>query len=239
MASEQSFGEFVWCRISFIFVITAFIALGFISFYLAETKHQKEAVEAELACIKVETEKRIDNLIEENNQLIYRLEQYENSEVLYGIQFIMSRNNKIDVKQARKIAESVVEHSAQFELDYKLVLAIIWQESRFNAEAKSNQQAHGLMQLIPDTQKALAKILKIETWDITDVNTNILFGTAYLARLKKIYNGDVKLMLAAYNGGPVCAKRYQRYINGEIPIDSLSTENVGYIRSITNLYGKM
>lgn len=239
MTSKQSFAEFLWCRISFFLVISSFVAFGFASFYLAEVKHQKESVDAELAHFKVETEKRIDNLIEENNQLIYRLEQYENSEVLYGIQFIMSRNNKIDVKQARKIAESVVEHSAQFELDYKLVLAIIWQESRFNAEAKSNQQAHGLMQLIPDTQKALAKILKIETWDITDVNTNILFGTAYLARLKKIYNGDVKLMLAAYNGGPVCAKRYQRYINGEIPIDSLSTENVGYIRSITNLYGKM
>ena len=186
-----------------------------------------------------DTDERIANLIEENYQLYTKLSQYENADVLYSINFILSKNSKVDAKKARKIAESVIARSEQFELDYKLVLAVIWQESRFNEGAKSNQNAHGLMQIIPDTQKALAKILKIDSWDIHDIDTNILFGTAYLARLKSLYNNDVKLMLAAYNGGPVCAKKFQRYINGELPIDSLSSENLNYIRSITSLYGKM
>jgi soluble lytic murein transglycosylase len=182
---------------------------------------------------------RINNLIDENYQLYTKLVQYERADVLYAINFILSKNSKIDVKKARKIAESVVARSEQFELDYKLVLAVIWQESRFNDGAKSNQNAHGLMQIIPDTQKALAKTLKIDRWDIHDIDTNILFGTAYLARLKTLYSNDLKLMLAAYNGGPTCARKYTRYINGELPADSLSSENLNYIRSITSLYGKM
>lgn len=185
------------------------------------------------------SEVRINNLIDENYQLYTKLVQYENADILYAINFILSKNSKIDAKKARKIAESVVARSEQFELDYKLVLAVIWQESRFNDAAKSNQNAHGLMQIIPDTQKALAKTLKIDRWNIHDIDTNILFGTAYLARLKTLYSNDLKLMLAAYNGGPTCARKYTRYINGELPIDSLSSENVNYIRTITSLYGKM
>lgn len=205
----------------------------------AHTSSENKFLKKEQLAQQQDMETRIGNLIEENYQLYSRLVQYENTDVLYSINFIMSKNNRIDVKLARRIAESVVEHSAQFELDYKLVLAVIWQESRFNTTAKSSQNAHGLMQLIPDTQRALAKILKIETWDITDIDTNVLFGTAYLARLKRIYKNDLKMVLSAYNGGPVCAKRYQRYINGELPVDSLSVENVGYVKSITNMYKKM
>lgn len=197
------------------------------------------ALKMEYAEYVKSSETRINNLIDENYQLYTKLVQYENADILYAINFILSRNSKIDVKKARKIAESVVARSEQFELDYKLVLALIWQESRFNDGAKSNQNAHGLMQIIPDTQKAIAKTLKLERWNIHDIDTNILFGTAYLARLKTLYSNDLKLMLAAYNGGPTCAKKYTRYINGELPVDSLSSENLNYIRTITSLYGKM
>ncbi len=187
----------------------------------------------------LEAEKRVQNLIDENAQLYSRLEKYEQSEVLYGISFIMSRNKSVDVKKAREIAERVVEYSSRFELDYKLVLAVIWQESRFKVNAKSGKGACGLMQIIPDTQKGIAKKLGIGKWDIHDVDTNILFGTAYLGRLKVIYNNDTRMMLSAYNGGYTGAKQYGRYVRGEIPADSLNTENLGYVQSIMNVYGKM
>lgn len=225
--------------LAIVFTIIFSLTAVALNCHLKWEKSKNEQLMAEYIEYKSDAEKRIDDLIEENSVLFTRLSNYENADVLYSIDFILQKNKNVDIKTARHIAEAVIEQSAKFELDFKLVLAVIWQESRFNTKALSNQKASGLMQVIPATQKALAKILKIDTWDINDIETNILFGTAYLARLKKLYNGDIKLMLAAYNGGSTCAKKYKRYINGEIPVDSLSSENIGYIRSITNLYGKM
>lgn len=203
------------------------------------TKHTLQDERKRAQDYYMEAETRVQNLIDENEQLYLRLEKYEQSEVLYGISFIVSRNRSVDVKQAREIAERVVEYSSRFELDYKLVLAVIWQESRFKVNAKSGKGACGLMQIIPDTQKGIAKKLGIESWDIHSVDTNILFGTAYLGRLKVLYNNDTRLMLSAYNGGYTGAKQYGRFVRGEIPSDSLNAENLGYVQSIMNIYGKM
>lgn len=83
----------------------------------------------------------------------------------------------------------------------KLVQAVIHQESRGNASAESPKGAKGLMQIMPDTAKEIAKELGITKYDLSDPATNKKFGEYYLTKMIKQF-GDPELALAAYNAGP-------------------------------------
>lgn len=83
-----------------------------------------------------------------------------------------------------------------------LVKALIKQESNGNCFAKSPVGAKGLMQLMDPTGKEWHAILNIEEpYDPFDPLQNVTIGRAYLEWLLKQFKGDVKLSLAAYNGG--------------------------------------
>lgn len=179
-------------------------------------------------------ELQIEDMIMENNELFARLLKYEQEDIVYAKNWIMNNSSNVDVKTIQTIATAICEYSEEYDLDFKLVLALIWQESRFRVNAMSHKEARGLMQIIPNTQKIIAKWLEVETWDINDIETNIKFGCAYLARLKVIYKNNLPLMLASYNGGPVQANKYRKFLNGELPSDSLNYENYNYVRGILN-----
>lgn len=179
-------------------------------------------------------ELQIEDMIMENNELFARLLKYEQEDIVYAKNWIMNNSSNVDVKTIQTIATAICEYSEEYDLDFKLVLALIWQESRFRVNAMSNKEARGLMQIIPNTQKIIAKWLEVETWDINDIETNIKFGCAYLARLKVIYKNNLPLMLASYNGGPIQANKYRKFLNGELPSDSLNYENYNYVRGILN-----
>lgn len=239
----HNIGEFIYyLNPAYIF---AFFLVLISTFCLLTNYHHKHTVEelkaqiAEMEHVIERDSVIVDDLIEENNVLYYRLSKYEKKGVLWAKNWIINKNKRIDIDVAQVIAEAVCNYSEKNELDYKLVLSIIWHESRFNTTAKSNQNAHGLMQIIPETQKAIAKELKIAKWNINDIDTNVMFGTKYLARLKLIYNNDYSLMLASYNGGPTQAKKWKKYIAGELPVDSLSNENYNYITNVLATYRRM
>src|SRR5262247_1919865 len=53
--------------------------------------------------------------------------------------------------------ESIVQgHARNYRLDPALLAAVIYTESKFDADAKSDAGAIGLMQLLPDTAKGIA-----------------------------------------------------------------------------------
>ncbi|MDE2335366.1 MAG: lytic transglycosylase domain-containing protein [Rhodospirillales bacterium] len=86
-----------------------------------------------------------------------------------------------------------------------LALAIIRQESSFDAEIRSPSDALGLMQLLPGTAADEGRRLGIlvRTAALTaDPSLNIRLGTAYLASLLRRYDGALPLAIAAYNAGP-------------------------------------
>jgi soluble lytic murein transglycosylase len=87
-------------------------------------------------------------------------------------------------------------------LDPMLVAALIHQESAFEADARSNKNATGLMQLLPTTAHLLAKKQRIRYAKhlLTDPDYNVRLGTAYFAGLQKQF-GTVEAALAAYNAG--------------------------------------
>ncbi len=108
------------------------------------------------------------------------------------------------VSKKHYLYQSIIHKAAnRHKVDPALVKAIIMAESSYNPKAISKRGAKGLMQLMPETAKALGVM------DIFDPEHNIDGGVRYFKRLVKKFNGDVKLALAAYNAGSRIVKKYQ------------------------------
>ena len=97
-----------------------------------------------------------------------------------------------------------------------LVFGIIRQESAFDRNAQSWAGARGLMQLMPGTARELAGKLGLAySHDkLSDPDFNLRLGTAYFSRVLGMFDGNVELALAGYNGGPYRIKRLWREWGG-------------------------
>lgn len=97
-------------------------------------------------------------------------------------------------------------NSAQkYNFDPLLVLALIRQESRFEASIVSSAKAIGLCQLMPATAKEVARSINYPAPDfkaLCNPAYNIELGSKYLSGLLKQFNGQGYLAVAAYNAGP-------------------------------------
>jgi peptidoglycan lytic transglycosylase len=94
-------------------------------------------------------------------------------------------------------------HAENYRLDPALVAAVIYQESKFRADARSDSGAVGLMQLLPETAKGIAARTggsQFEVDDLYDPEINVRYGSWYLRHLIDKY-GTEERALAAYNGG--------------------------------------
>lgn len=89
-----------------------------------------------------------------------------------------------------------------YQLAPHLVLAVMATESNFDPLAVSPRDAQGLMQLIPDTAA------RFKVRQINDPAQNIRGGMAYLRWLMAYFQGDLSLVLAAYNAGEGAVERY-------------------------------
>lgn len=97
----------------------------------------------------------------------------------------------------------VIELAAKtYDLDPALVRAVIHAESGFNARARSNKGAMGLMQLMPATAR------EVGVADARVPTQNIRGGAQYLAGLLALFKGDITLAAAAYNAGPAAVAKY-------------------------------
>jgi soluble lytic murein transglycosylase len=95
-------------------------------------------------------------------------------------------------------------------------LAIIRQESEFDARAHSYAGARGIMQIMTYTARIVAKRAKLPYSKkklTSDPSYNIKLGSYYIAELLEQYEGSYPFSIAAYNAGP---KRvaYWNKING-------------------------
>jgi soluble lytic murein transglycosylase len=97
----------------------------------------------------------------------------------------------------------VVTHARNYDLDPALLAAVIYTESRFRADARSSAGALGLMQLLPDTGRAIALRTggkRFVVSDLLDPEINVRYGSWYLRELRRKY-GDTATALAAYHAG--------------------------------------
>jgi len=96
--------------------------------------------------------------------------------------------------------ETIKKHADQQGLDWRLVCALIRQESRFNPYAKSRVGAMGLMQLMPNTA------IELGVMNPYYPEQNIEAGVRYLRQQYDLfpdspYEHRIRLALASYNGG--------------------------------------
>jgi soluble lytic murein transglycosylase len=101
--------------------------------------------------------------------------------------------------------DSVLKRSAEIGLDPAYVYGLIRQESRFVMDARSHVGASGLMQVMPATAKWTARKIGLDGFQphhISDRDTNIAIGTAYLKLALDDFEGSMPLAAAAYNAGP-------------------------------------
>jgi soluble lytic murein transglycosylase-like protein len=125
---------------------------------------------------------------------------------------------------SEQIDRLIFEAGEREGVDPRFIHAVIWQESRYVADAQSHAGAVGLMQLMP----AAAERFGCE--DRTDPASNIAAGTKYLSWLLKRFEGNVELALAGYNAGEGAVKKY----DGIPPYN----ETRNYVKIISKRYGK-
>jgi membrane-bound lytic murein transglycosylase F len=104
----------------------------------------------------------------------------------------------------------VTEYADRYGFDWRLIIAQMYQESRFNPSATSTAGATGLMQILPQTAEGLGMT------DLFDPHDSIQHGIRYLDHLRAQFEDDLLLedrtwfTLAAYNAGFSRVQRARR-----------------------------
>ena len=134
-------------------------------------------------------------------------------------------NPELREDEAGAIATALLGYSRHFNVDPRLVVALVVVESGFQPRARSRVGAIGLGQLMPDTARALRV-------DPDDPVQN-LYGTIRYLRgnLDRFGWENLHLALAAYNAGRGAVERYE----GIPPYD----ETRWYVYNVTNLYRRL
>lgn len=101
--------------------------------------------------------------------------------------------------------EGAIRASARHnDLDPALVAAVIYAESRFDAQARSARGAVGLMQVLPETAAQIAREtggVAFVPADLSDPRVNIRYGCYYLRTVLDMFGGERVAAIAAYNAG--------------------------------------
>lgn len=103
-----------------------------------------------------------------------------------------------------KYQDEILLYSQRNKVDPFLVAAIIKNESGFNPQAVSKAGAVGLMQLMPDTAAWAARQMGLTSYregELYNSQTNIRLGCWYLGELEAEFQGNLVLLLVAYNAG--------------------------------------
>jgi soluble lytic murein transglycosylase-like protein len=95
-----------------------------------------------------------------------------------------------------ELLQLVYREAHRTSLDPDLVLAVMQVESHFDRYAISRVGAQGLMQIMPFWRAELGRPLD----NLTEVETNIIYGTTILAHYLEVSRGDLVEALGRYNG---------------------------------------
>jgi soluble lytic murein transglycosylase-like protein len=115
-----------------------------------------------------------------------------------------------ELERIAAVQDIVRAASRTHDVPVDMVNGIIWVESRFQVQARSEAHACGLMQLMPSTAREVARELGLH-YELYDPEFNIHAGTYYFARLVDRFDGNVRLALAAYNIGPGTVEGWVRF----------------------------
>ncbi len=115
-------------------------------------------------------------------------------------------------------ADMILSLAEQYGYDPLLQMALVRQESLYNARISSGAGAIGLSQVIPDTGMYIAGKLgdaDFVTADLYRPDVGLQYGAFYLAEQLTLFDGNVYAALAAYNAGPGNADRWSKAADGD------------------------
>ncbi len=136
--------------------------------------------------------------------------------------------------------DRVSSWAGQRNLSAVLVMGLIRQESRFEAEILSRSGAVGLMQIMPDTGRWISTKSGRPNYSLKDPENNIEFGTWYFDYTHREFGDNSMLAIASYNAGPGAIGRWVKskgigdpdeFVEG-IPYD----ETRGYVYRVFGNY---
>lgn len=206
--------------------IMILVLVGSIFYY--ENKLSKQDAQAQLATANLN--KQIDELtteLDKANEELRQMEQVK-EKVEFIEKYIDLEGEEIDMlKKAKDISDNtpldfessvvLISYSERYDLKPSLLLSMIEFESNFNQWEVGTHQDRGYMQIIPSTEKWLAKDfgheigIKYDPSKIFEPEYNIGLAATYLNMLRDSYGNDMNRILSEYNRGPYgLAKYYAR-----------------------------
>ena len=110
--------------------------------------------------------------------------------------------NGVLTKTISPYDELIKKYAKELGWDWRMLAAVVYQESKFSINSQSHRGATGLMQIMPATG------LKYGIEDLVNPENNLIAGTAHLKRLQKMFIGKglsqeelIRFTLASYNAG--------------------------------------
>jgi len=142
--------------------------------------------------------------------------------LLQALIFTCAANAADDANSVPHELAPIISDAAQrYDIDEQLLVAVARRESDFRRRLVSPAGARGIMQLMPETAASLG------VRNCFSPRQNIFGGAKYLKQLEEMFDGDLDLMLAAYNAGPGAVRKY-----GGIPPYH---ETRAYVKSIRHV----
>ena len=133
--------------------------------------------------------------------------------------------------------KSIKAEAERWSLDREWILSIGRRESTFRSDARSQVGALGVMQIMPNTGRHIARRLQ-EKWHadlLLDAEHNIRWGVAYLQELSDLFDDHTVLATAAYNAGPRNVQRWLPKVDmpADVWIETIPfKETRRYVRAI-------
>src|ERR1700724_1650650 len=152
----------------------------------------------------------------------------------------------------RRFDPLIVKVAREYDLDPRLIKAVVWRESRFQADMTGRNGERGLMQVseVAARDWAVAKgIRELRPEQMLTPELNLEIGTWYLSKAVQRWNAEdnaVPFALAEYNAGKsrvdrwvraALQKRKEKPVTAEIFQDSIDFPSTArYVRAILARY---
>jgi len=166
-------------------------------------------------------------------------------------QFVKNAASDEEVKKFQQVLELFRRYGSQYDMDYLLMAAQGYQESRLDQGAKSHVGALGVMQVMPSTGKEL------KVGDVSQLEPNIHAGVKYIRFMIDQHFAKEPMdqlnkglfAFAAYNAGPARVQQLRKeaasrglnpniwFNNVEVvAADRIGAETVTYVSNIFKYY---
>ncbi|MCF0241317.1 MAG: lytic transglycosylase domain-containing protein [Treponema sp.] len=110
----------------------------------------------------------------------------------------------------KNYSDFISKYCEKYSVDQNFMYGLIRSESFFDPDVKSSAGALGLCQLMPFTADDVAHRLRKGTYDITDAETSIEFGTYYFANLLERMDGSYLDACYSYNAGISRVRKWKK-----------------------------